>query len=236
MVHESTNDYVLLLRVSTTKQGADGNGIEAQRRDIGIFLQQQENPRVVKEFVEVISGSNSSRPVLDEAIATAKRFKCPLLVQKVDRLTRDVETLGRLTKDKNLQLKIASLPNADNFQIHLYGILAAQEKLFISQRTKAAMAASKARYNTKFGNPNLRQLNQTRAYKAKQFADKHYHIIQELRDQNKTYREICNVLNKSGIKTRNGNTFNPIQIHRILKRSSEVLKNNVQDNLHATAI
>ena len=220
MVTENTNDFVILLRVSTTKQGANGNGIEAQRRDIEIFLSNQKNPNIIKEFVEVQSGGAcKTRPVLEEAIATAKRYKCPLLVQKVDRLTRDVETLGRITNDKNLQLKIASIPNADNFQIHLYGILGAQEKLFVSQRTKAAMAAAKAR-GVKFGNPKLIELNKTRQYKAKQYANKHSHLIKELRSQNKSLRQICDVLNLSGIKTRNGNNFNPVQVHRILKRAS----------------
>ena len=70
----TTTDFVVLLRVSTTKQGIDGNGINAQRRDIQLFLDQQDNPRVVKEFVEVISGANDARPVLDDAIATCLEF------------------------------------------------------------------------------------------------------------------------------------------------------------------
>ena len=81
--------------------------------------------------------------MLEQAIKCCQKHRCPLLVQKVDRLTRDVETLGRLTKMKNVDIRIASLPNADNFQIHLYGILASQEREFISQRVRAGMKRSK---------------------------------------------------------------------------------------------
>lgn len=217
---EKTNDFVLLYRVSTRKQGADGNGIHAQRRDIELFLKQQKNPHIVAEFVEVESGAKESRPVLEEAIATCKKYKCPILVSKVDRLTRDVETLGRLTKDKELQIKVASLPNAENFQIHLFGILGAEERRFISSRTRSAMAEAKKR-GVKFGNPELANLNRTRKQSAKIYAVENGKLIQTLRNEGKTLRQICEVLNESGIKTRNGGNFNPVQVHRILKRIAE---------------
>ena len=214
----TTTDFVVLLRVSTTKQGIDGNGINAQRRDIKLFLDQQDNPRVVKEFVEVISGANNARPVLHDAIATAKKLKCPLLVQKVDRLTRDVEVLGRLTKDKDLELKIACLPNADPFQIHLFGILGAEERRFISQRTRSAMAEAKKR-GVKFGNPKIVELNKTRIKAARSFASEHGDLVRTLRTQGKSYKDICYILNQSGYKTRQGCDFSKTHIHRILKRT-----------------
>jgi len=209
----------VLLRVSTKKQGADGNGIAAQRRDINLFLQQQDNAQVVAEFIEVESGAKSARPVLDAAVASAKKNKCPLVVSKVDRLTRDVEMLGKLTKMRGVQIKIASLPNADNFQIHLFGILGVQEREFISQRTRAAMSAAKEK-GAKFGNPRLAEMNKTRKYEAKLFAYDHAGLVKTLRAQGKTLREIAEILNDSGIKTRNGSRFHPVQVHRILKRSS----------------
>jgi len=226
MISGTTSNFVVLLRVSTTKQGIDGNGIAAQRRDIDLFLKQQEEPKVIAEYVEVISGAKEERPVLQVAIEAAKKNKCPLLVQKVDRLTRDVELLGKLTKDKQLQIKIACLPNADNFQIHLFGILAAEERRFISQRTKAAMTEAKKR-GVKFGNPQLAQMNKTRKHQAKSFADQHSKLILHLRNEQKTLRQICDVLNNSGIKTRKGSQFHPVQVHRILKRSNNLLQEAV---------
>lgn len=218
MEHGTTARFVVLLRVSSTKQGGDGNGIAAQRRDINLFLKQQVNPEVVAELVEVQSGASSKRPVLEQALDICKRERCSLLVQKVDRLTRDVETLGRLTKTKNLNIKIASLPNADNFQIHLYGILASQEREFISQRTRAAMAEAKLR-GVQFGNPKLIQLNKERRGEAKKFAYEYADLIRNLRADNKTYRQICKFLNDSGIKTRTGSIFHPVHITRILARA-----------------
>lgn len=217
LVPEKTNRFVVLLRVSTKKQGGDGNGIAAQRRDIDLFLQQQSNHQVVEEFIEVESGAKSERPILEAAVCAAKKYKCPLVVSKVDRLTRDVEMLGRLTKMRGVQIRIASLPNADNFQIHLFGILGAQEREFISQRTRAAMSAAKER-GAKFGNPRLAEINRTRKYEARRFADSHAALVKTLRTQGKTLREIAEILNDSGIKTRTGSTFHPVQVHRILKR------------------
>ena len=222
MAHGTTTDFVVLLRISTAKTGGkDSNGIHAQRRDVGLFLERQNNPRVIAEFIEVESGASHNRPVLEQALEACKKHKCPLLTAKVDRLTRDVETLGRLTKMKDLELKIASLPNATNFQIHLYGILASQEREFISQRVRAGMQEAKMR-GVKFGNPKLAELNRKRKGEARLFAYENSELIKNLRKENKTYRQICDFLNASGIKTRNGGKYYPVQVHRILKRSGEV--------------
>lgn len=222
MASGTTTDFVVLLRISTAKTGGiDSNGIAAQRRDIDLFLKQQQNPRVIQEFVEVESGAAKQRPVLEQAIKCCQKHRCPLLVQKVDRLTRDVETLGRLTKMKNINIKIASLPAADNFQIHLYGILASQEREFISQRVRAGMREARDR-GVRFGNPKLAEMNRIRKHEARIHAYQHSELIKNLRGENKTYRQICEFLNSSGIKTRTGKCFSPIHIHRILKRASEV--------------
>ena len=129
-----------------------------------------------------------------------------------------MEVLGRLTKDKDLHLKIASLPNADPFQIHLFGILGAEERRFISQRTKAAMSAAKAR-GVRFGNPKINELNKSRTRAARSFASEHGELVRTLRTQGKSYKDICYILNQSGYKTRQGCDFSKTHIHRILKRT-----------------
>ena len=216
-----TNRFVVLLRVSTKSQGADGLGIDAQRRDIQIFLNQHSNPQVISELVEVESGASTERPVLKEVLNLCRRHKAALLVQKVDRITRDIECLARIVKDKQVQLRVASLPHADNFQIHLYGALASQEREFISQRTKAALASAKER-GVRLGNPQLAEMNLTRKRSARQFADQHSNLIWSLRNKGKTLREICSVLNDAGITTARGGVFHPVQVTRILRRSLEV--------------
>jgi len=219
MASVPSQNFVVLLRVSTHSQGEDGLGIAAQRRDIALFLQQHPEATVLKELVEVESGGKElrDRPVLQEALTLCRKHKAALLVQKVDRITRDMEVLARIVKDPQVNLKVASLPNADNFQIHLFGCLAAQEREFISTRTKAALAECKAR-GIRLGNPRLAELNRTRKQQARQFADQHSNLIQSLRNKGRTLREICDVLNDAGMKTARGSMFHPVQVHRILKR------------------
>ena len=218
MADVPSQKFVLLLRVSTQHQGADGLGVAAQRRDINLFLKQQENPEVLAELVEVESGAASARPVLEEALDLCRKHNAALLVQKVDRITRDLEVLARIVKDPKVTLRVASLPNADNFQIHLFGCLAAQEREFISARTKAALAAAKAR-GVQLGNPDLAEMNRARKRAAREFADQHSNLIWSLRNKGRTLREICSVLNDAGITTRSGGVFHPVQVTRILRRS-----------------
>ena len=210
---------MVLLRVSTHSQGADGHGVAAQRRDIQIFLDGLDgDPQVIRELVEVESGASTSRPVLEEALELCRRHKASLLVQKVDRITRDLEVLARIVKDPLVTVRVASLPNADNFQIHLFGCLAAQEREFISTRTKAALAAAKER-GVRLGNPRIAEMNSARKRTARKFADKHAKLIWSLRNKGRTLQEIADVLNESGFTTARGCQFFPAQVGTILKRT-----------------
>ena len=124
----------------------------------------------IGRFVEVESGANNERPELETALNLCRATGAYLLVQKVDRLSRDVEFIAKLVKDKRVTLRVANLPNADNFQIHLFAAISAQEREFISQRTKASTMAAAKRNGKRFGNPKLAELNKTRRYEAKTFA------------------------------------------------------------------
>ena len=184
-----------------------------------IFLSHQDEPLVIKKFVEVESGKIDERPQLQKAIALCKKRSSQLLVQKVDRLSRDVEFIAKLVKDKNLIIRVANLPNADNFQIHLFAALGQAEREFISQRTKSAMAAAKSK-GQKFGNPNLIEMNKTRVRRAKTFAQGISHIILPLRNRGMTYQQIASTINSMGLKTTKGCDFHPIQVKRIVDRSA----------------
>ena len=213
--------YVILLRVSTEKQGADGLGIAAQKRDIDLFLHRHPEARVLKELVEVESGGKElkDRPVLQEAMDCCKSTNSTLLVATLSRLSRDAAFVLTLMKDTSIRFKVAAMPDADNFQLGIYALLNQQEKEQVSIRTRAALAAAKAR-GVKLGNPkNLVEWNRTRKGEAKVFADQHSNLIWTLRNGGKTLREICGVMNDSGIKTSNGGAFHPVQITRILRRS-----------------
>ena len=219
----STNKYVLYLRISTAKSGGvDSNGIAAQERDLNLFLGTKENPEVVGKFVEVMSGACNERPQLEKALKLCRRTNSTLVVQKVDRLSRDVEFVARLLKDKKVQLRVANLPQADAFQIHLFAAMSMQEREFISIRTKAAMAAAKAR-GAKFGNPRIHEINQPRKRKAHQLDSRISPMIRTLRNEGMSYQRIAVTLNKMGERRPKGNVYHPTQVKRIFDRSSALI-------------
>lgn len=157
--------YIAYLRVSTKEQGRSGLGLEAQKRDINLFISNYASEGdLLETYTDIVSGSNSSRQALTEAIARAKQLSATLIVSKLDRLSRKVSFVATLMEDKTLKLKVASMPNADKFQLHIYAALAEQERDFISMRTKAALAAKKLR-ELLLGAYVTRQINETRKNK-----------------------------------------------------------------------
>jgi len=101
--------------------------------------------RTEVQLVEVQSGSNNDRGELNKAVSLAKSENAILLIAKLDRLSRKVSFIASMMEDKRLQIKVCSMPHADNFQLHIYAALAEQEREFISMRTKAGLAAAKAK-------------------------------------------------------------------------------------------
>tara|TARA_Y100000592_G_scaffold46909_1_gene74489 strand:- start:536 stop:1201 length:666 start_codon:yes stop_codon:yes gene_type:complete len=211
--------YALYLRISNAKSGGvTSHGVEAQRRDLDLYLKSN-GGEVVGEFIDVMSGRKDDRPELQKALELCRRTGCVLLASKVDRVSRDVEFWARLCKDKRLKIKVAQLPNADTFQIHLFAALANQEAAFISARTKAALAAAKAK-GVVLGNPKLSVINRKRSKSAGLFAEKYSPIINPLREKGYTYQEIAVTLNNMGLKTARGKNFYPMQVKRIIDRTN----------------
>ena len=220
----STNKYVLYLRISTAKSGGvDSNGIAAQERDLNLFLGTKENPEVVGKFVEVMSGACNERPQLEKALKLCRRTNSTLVVQKVDRLSRDVEFIARLLKDKSVNFQVANLPNADSFQIHLFAAISQKEREFISLRTKAALREYKAKNPTKkLGNPRLHEINKVRKHKARTFNTTIANVILPLRNQGYTFQKIANTLNEMKLTTAEGRQFHKGQVKRIVDRAMVV--------------
>lgn len=134
-------EVVAYFRVSTKGQGESGLGLDAQREYVRIAAEAQ-GWDVVAEFEDVgISGSIHplERPAGAKAFADGR----PVVVAKLDRLSRDVEHIAGLMKRS--VFKVATMPNASTVELHLYAVLAEQERNFISQRTKAALASLEAR-------------------------------------------------------------------------------------------
>lgn len=135
---------VAYLRVSTGKQEKSGLGLEAQKHYIETAAAQH-GWTIVATYTDAVSGkvAPEDRPQMARAMADAKAQGACILVAKLDRLGRDVEHIARLMKTHNI--KVATMPQADNFQLHLFAALAEQEREFISQRTKDALSRLQAR-------------------------------------------------------------------------------------------
>jgi DNA invertase Pin-like site-specific DNA recombinase len=152
---------VSYLRVSTGKQEKVGNGIEAQRAAIVAFAAAN-GYEIAAEFVETATGKGSDaldlrpelRAALDKAKGFGRRAPVPVIVSKLDRLSRDVHFVSGLMS-KRVPFIVAELgPDVDPFMLHLYAAFAEKERALISQRTKAALAAKKAR-GERLGSPKL---------------------------------------------------------------------------------
>lgn len=213
--------YVTYKRVSTKEQGRSGLGLEAQARDIRVYLESfsEEPYEVIAEFTEVQSGSDDDRPELAKAIALAKKEKATLLVAKLDRLSRRVSAISTWMEDKRLHFKVAQFPNADEFQLHIYAALAEQERRFISQRTKAALREAKANGKV-LGGLRDKTMKRNEAVKAQANAraKKLESIVVPMKQQGVSLAGIADALNEAAIETPRGGQWHPTSVQRLLTR------------------
>src|SRR5918998_216583 len=140
--------FVAYYRVSTASQGRSGLGLDAQREAIARFAEAEGLERI-GEHTEVETGKGADalerRPELAAALAAARKAKCPVIVAKLDRLSRDVAFIAGLMAQR-VPFIVAELgPDADPFMLHIYAALAEKERRLISARTKAALAAAAGR-------------------------------------------------------------------------------------------
>lgn len=216
--------YVTYRRVSGGENQKSGLGLEAQQRDIQLFLENySETPyEVLGDFVEVHTGTDNDRPELRAAIALAKQHQATLVVAKLDRLSRKVSLIASLMEEKGLTFKVAQMPYADSFQLHIYAALAEQERAFISQRTTSALKAAKER-GVRLGAPvqHIEALAVARKQKALKDAQKVAGVIVPLRRSGATLKTICEVLNATGARTERGAEFNQPLVSRMLQRLEE---------------
>ena len=139
--------FILYCRVSTKEQGASGLGLAAQKRDLDLFLTTYaEVPfEVIGKFTDILSGADDARPELTKALDLCRKTGATLLVSKLDRLSRKVSFIATLMEDPKVTFRVASIPRASKMELHLYAMLAEQERDFISLRTKAALVEARAR-------------------------------------------------------------------------------------------
>lgn len=215
--------YVSYLRLSRENRNGRNYGLEAQRRDLDVFLTaccpDEDGCTEIATYTEIQSGADDDRPQLAAAIAHAKREGATLLVAKLDRLSRRVSFIASLLEDRRLSFRVACMPQADKFQLHIYAALAEQEREFISARTKAGLAAAKAR-GVKLGGlrPGTIKSNAAAREKAAAGAESLRPLLAALRSQGATLRQMGEALAGAGRTTRNNQPLSPTQIKRLLQR------------------
>lgn len=138
-----TKKYVTYLRVSTTKQGASGLGIEAQRKICDDFIERN-NGESMGEFVDVESGTHRDRKGLLNAINYCKQNDCALVIAKLDRLARDVEFCFKVV-NTGIEIHFCDMPTINTLLLGVFAAVAQYERELTSSRTKAALGAKKAR-------------------------------------------------------------------------------------------
>ena len=202
-------------RVSTPRQGRSGLGLEAQRKAVAQYALSS-SLMIAEEFIEIETGKGSDalekRPVFAAALKKAKKLKAPLVVAKLDRLSRDVAFISGLMS-RGTQFISADDPHASTFVLHIKASVAEEERRMISQRTKDALAAAKER-GVELGNPNLGRMV-TEATAARDAILKP--ILQEMWEM--PLRDIAAELTARNIPTpRGGDTWSPMTVMRAMKR------------------
>lgn len=139
----ATGKFVSYHRVSTERQGRSGLGLEAQRKAVADYLNGGEW-ELLHEFEEIESGRRKDRPQLKAALDMCKREKATLVIAKLDRLARNVAFVATLLEGR-VKFVCCDMPEADSTMLHIYSAMAEREAIKTSERTKAALAAAKAR-------------------------------------------------------------------------------------------
>jgi DNA invertase Pin-like site-specific DNA recombinase len=202
--------YVSYLRVSTKRQGESGLGLEAQRAAVESFLNGG-RWRLVEEVVEVESGkSHRNRPQLAHALDACRRYGAKLIISRLDRLSRDPVFLLSL-RDAGIDFTAVDMPNANRMTVGVMALVAEQEREAISTRTKAALAAAKAR-GVRLGNPKGTKVkgadvgsargSATNVTNANEFAERLRPVLDELADL--SAHAVAAELDRRGLATARG--------------------------------
>jgi DNA invertase Pin-like site-specific DNA recombinase len=141
--HGAVRLAVGLYRVSTAEQGHSGLGLEAQQASVQAFVAAQ-GWTLVAEHSDIASGKDDRRPGFQTALARCRQLGAVLVAARLDRITRRAHTLSGLLEE-GYAIRAADMPGADDLMMRVYAAMAQKERELISERTKAALAAAKAR-------------------------------------------------------------------------------------------
>ena len=211
--------FVTYLRVSTARQGESGLGIDAQQAAVDAFAQHHGGV-IVGQHIEIESGKRSDRPELAKALHAARKAKATLLVAKLDRLSRNVAFIAAVM-DAGVDFIACDQPFASRLTLHILAAVAEDEAARISARTKAALAAAKAR-GQKLGSPVAREtIAAARASlvaKAEARSAGTRQIVTDIKASGvETLTGIAAALSARGVKTPRGSAvWYPAQVARLV--------------------
>jgi DNA invertase Pin-like site-specific DNA recombinase len=210
-------------RVSTQRQGRSGLGLEAQRKAVQDHLRLT-GAELLAEFTEVESGTRKARPQLAEALALCRKKRATLIIAKLDRLARNVHFVSGLLESR-VDFLCCDMPEADRTFLQIAAVFAEWEARRISERTRSALAAAKAR-GTLLG-ANGKVLAAKNKAHADAFADTMSPILHRLAEQGiTTTRSIADKLNEDRVRTARGGRWHPATVHYLRHRMSSLDHNN----------
>jgi len=215
----ATGKFIAYYRVSTQKQGQSGLGLEAQQQTVLTYLNGG-NWKLLQDFTEVETGKGADaldkRPQLRAAIDAARKAGATLIIAKLDRLARNVHFISGLL-ETGVDFVCADMPQANKVMLQMYSVMAEWERDQISSRTKAALAAAKARGVVlgAAGAANLKPNIEQRQQAASNFAGKLKGVIEGMRARGLSQRAMVAELNGLGIKTARGGSWSLIQLQRV---------------------
>lgn len=216
--------FVAYYRVSTDKQGRSGLGLEAQQATVRDYLNGGDW-KLLAEVIEVESGKRSDRPNLEEAMRLCRLHGATLIIAKLDRLSRDAHFLLGLQK-AGVEFIAVDMPSANKLTVGIMALVAEDEAKRISDRTKAALAAAKARGVKLGGNRGVeltedvrKSGREARSAKAKARANDLAPMIIELKAKGITsLGAIAKALNDRGIPTAKGGIWSATQVMRVMDK------------------
>lgn len=208
-------EFVVYLRVSTGRQEISGLGIDAQREAVGRYADRT-GASILAEFTETESGAKSNRPELAKALAMCRRSRATLLIARLDRLSRSLSFVAQLL-DANVDIRCADMPEANRLLLQLLAIFAEHERQAIRDRTKAALAAAKARGVVLGAHGKvLAARNQAEAIR---YAETLRAPVQKARAAGcRSLSQIGQFLTDEGYDTPGGGAWHPTSVKRLLDR------------------
>ena len=209
-------DFVAYYRVSTDRQGESGLGLEAQRAAVSRFTH---GASLLAEYREIESGKrHTNRPQLAAALERCRRDRATLVIARLDRLARNVHFVSGLM-ESGVDFVAVDMPTANRLTIHILAAVAEHEREAISQRTKAALGAAKAR-GTKLGNPRW-QTSIERARSARNPVPPSPALLATMRKHRAegwTLRRIAEDLNALGLRSPRGASWHASTVRACLLR------------------